>query len=32
VSKVNEADKLRAVDHLGDYAMEEGILDIEMVY
>jgi hypothetical protein len=32
VRGVNEADRLRAVDGLGECAMEEGILDVELVH
>jgi hypothetical protein len=32
VSRVNEAGRLRAVDYLGECAMEEGILDVELVH
>jgi hypothetical protein len=32
VSKVNEADGLRAVDRLEECVMEEGILDVELVH
>jgi hypothetical protein len=31
VSRVNKADGLRAVDRLGECAMKEGVLDIELV-
>jgi hypothetical protein len=30
--RVNEADGLRAVDDLGECAMEEGVLDVELVH
>jgi hypothetical protein len=30
--RVNEADGLRAVDGLGECAMEEGVLDVELVH
>jgi hypothetical protein len=32
VSRVNEAGGLRPVDHLREGAMEEGVLDVELVH
>jgi hypothetical protein len=32
VRRVNEAGMLRAVDHLGECAVEEGVLDVKLVH
>jgi hypothetical protein len=32
VSRVNEACGLKALDHLGECVMEEGVLDVELVH
>jgi hypothetical protein len=32
VSGVNEVNGMRAVDHLGEGDVEEGVLDVEMVH